>query len=148
MSEPSPCTTCGACCATYRVSFYWAEAEPLPATLTRPLGRWYACMAGTEQPRPRCDALAGDIGGSVACTVYAQRPSPCRELQPGEDKCQRARRRHGLPPLGIEVGLDLSIDGGGPGDPPTDPLPAPMPNAVPLPVVAAEGPSDPPPLAH
>jgi Fe-S-cluster containining protein len=98
MSEPSPCTTCGACCATYRVSFYWAEAEPLPAALTRPLGRWYACMAGTEQPQPRCAALAGEIGGPVACTVYDQRPSPCRELQPGDDKCRRARARHGLPP--------------------------------------------------
>ncbi len=99
MSEPSPCTACGACCASYRVSFYWAEAEALPAALTRPLGRWYACMAGTEQPQPRCQALQGDIGASVACRVYDQRPAPCRELKPGDDKCQRARARHGLPPL-------------------------------------------------
>lgn len=146
MSEPSPCTACGACCATYRVSFYWAEAEPLPAALTRPLGRWYACMAGTERPQPRCDALAGDIGGLVACTVYDRRPSPCRELQPGEDKCQRARRRHGLPPLGIEVGIEIGIGGGLPADPVI--APAPLPPTAPLPFVAAEGASDTPPLTH
>ncbi|OZZ73507.1 zinc/iron-chelating domain-containing protein, partial [Klebsiella pneumoniae] len=26
MSEINPCMTCGACCAYFRVSFYWAEA--------------------------------------------------------------------------------------------------------------------------
>ncbi|WP_418320479.1 YkgJ family cysteine cluster protein [Piscinibacter sakaiensis] len=101
MSDVSPCTTCGACCATYRVSFYWAEAEQLPAALTRPLGRWYACMSGTQLPRPRCDALHGELGAAAACAVYEQRPSPCRELQPGDDKCQRARLRHGLAPLPV-----------------------------------------------
>ncbi|HDH0840599.1 TPA: YkgJ family cysteine cluster protein, partial [Klebsiella pneumoniae] len=25
MSEINPCMTCGACCAYFRVSFYWAE---------------------------------------------------------------------------------------------------------------------------
>ncbi|HGC1012017.1 TPA: YkgJ family cysteine cluster protein, partial [Escherichia coli] len=24
MSNPNPCITCGACCAFFRVSFYWA----------------------------------------------------------------------------------------------------------------------------
>ncbi|EGR9493162.1 YkgJ family cysteine cluster protein, partial [Escherichia coli] len=26
MNNPNPCMTCGACCAFFRVSFYWAEA--------------------------------------------------------------------------------------------------------------------------
>ncbi|MBB8903342.1 YkgJ family cysteine cluster protein, partial [Escherichia coli] len=26
MSDLNPCITCGACCAFFRVSFYWAEA--------------------------------------------------------------------------------------------------------------------------
>ncbi|EMK5322830.1 YkgJ family cysteine cluster protein, partial [Escherichia coli] len=26
MSNLNPCMTCGACCAFFRVSFYWAEA--------------------------------------------------------------------------------------------------------------------------
>jgi hypothetical protein len=90
-------------------------------------------MAGTERPQPRCEALAGAIGGAVACTVYDQRPSPCRELQPGEDKCQRARRRHGLPPLGIALPAEVLA----PAVAVVAPLPAgaldPMPLAVPAP---------------
>jgi len=99
--DPEPCQTCGACCATYRVSFYWAEADALglPAGLTRPLTPWHACMDGTQQPLPRCVALDGRLGEAVRCTVYEARPSACRELQPGEDKCVRARARHGLAPL-------------------------------------------------
>ncbi|WP_142908916.1 CxxCxxCC domain-containing protein, partial [Klebsiella pneumoniae] len=27
MSNLNPCMTCGACCAFFRVSFYWAEAD-------------------------------------------------------------------------------------------------------------------------
>lgn len=106
-----PCLRCGACCATYRVSFYWADgqAHGLPEALTLPLTPWHACMAGTQARAPRCVALDGEIGRAVACRVYVQRPSPCRELQPGEDKCQRARLRHGLPPLGIDVGIDVGI---------------------------------------
>ena len=41
MSEINPCMTCGACCAYFRVSFYWAEADdaggPVPSALTEPL---------------------------------------------------------------------------------------------------------------
>jgi len=97
----NPCVRCGACCATYRVSFYWAEADEcgLPAHLTTRINDWYSCMAGTGGPSPRCAALSGEIGRAVACTVYDRRTSPCRELQAGDDKCNRARARHGLPPL-------------------------------------------------
>lgn len=99
--QTNPCTHCGACCATYRVSFYWAEADVtgLPASLTEQVNDWYGCMAGTNCKTPRCRALAGPIGGETRCTVYPQRPSPCHELQPGEDKCNRARARYGLPAL-------------------------------------------------
>ena len=83
------------------MSFYWAESQSLALApdLTEQLNPWLACMAGTNQPVPRCRALSGMIGLEVSCTVYAQRPSPCHELQPGEDRCQRARARHGLAPL-------------------------------------------------
>lgn len=63
-------------------------------------------MRGTEGCDPlRCIALAGEIGQAVACTIYDRRPSPCRQVQPawehGEPspQCDRARARHGLPPL-------------------------------------------------
>ena len=41
MSDMNPCMTCGACCAYFRVSFYWAEASDgggtVPVHLTEPL---------------------------------------------------------------------------------------------------------------
>lgn len=100
-STEHPCLRCGACCATYRVSFYWAEADErgLSPRQTEKLNHFYSCMAGTNQPSPRCHALLGTVGERVACTVYEQRTSPCRELQAGDDKCNRARALHGLPPL-------------------------------------------------
>lgn len=101
MPEDNPCVSCGACCVTYRVSFYWAEAEALglPEHLVEQLNPFYACMAGTNAAKPRCQALDGEIGSSVGCSVYAQRPAACHEVQAGDEKCNRARQRHGLPPL-------------------------------------------------
>jgi Fe-S-cluster containining protein len=103
-STGNPCLDCGACCATFRVSFYWAEAEArgLPERLTEQVNSFYSCMSGTNRPSPRCQALGGTIGGDVACKVYAERPSPCRDLQPGDEKCNKARVRHGLAPLVVQ----------------------------------------------
>lgn len=99
--DDSPCTRCGACCAHFRVSFYWAEGAQrgLSEDLYEPLTPLMACMRGTHSKSPRCVALQGDIGQEVRCSVYEHRTSPCRELQPGDDKCHRARAAHGLPRL-------------------------------------------------
>ena len=103
MSAPTdnPCLSCGACCMTYRVSFYWADADArgLPPSLTEQLDHFHACMAGTNTARPRCAAVRGEPGGPVTCSVYDQRPQACREVRIGDDKCVRARLRHGLAPL-------------------------------------------------
>jgi hypothetical protein len=95
------CQQCGACCAFFRVSFYWTEAvtRGLPEEAVEQVAPLMACMAGTNDRDPRCHALTGTPGQRVACSLYESRPSPCRELQPGEDKCNRARARHGLAPL-------------------------------------------------
>ena len=109
-AAPSPCLECGACCAYYRVSFYWSEADPAVGGVTPPemadkLTPHHAVLRGTELPPRRCVALAGEIGKDVSCTIYALRPSPCRELQPSwadgarNERCDRARVAHGLPPL-------------------------------------------------
>ena len=95
------CQRCGACCAAYRVSFYWGEADDapggtVPVALTRALTPHLRCMQGTESRPVRCVALRGELGRSVACGIYSQRASPCREVQPGDDQCLRARRMHGL----------------------------------------------------
>lgn len=105
------CWSCGACCAMFRVDFHrsdLAAADKLgvPPELAAPLtGNLYR-MCGTDAAPPRCVALAGEVGRRVHCTIYAQRPGPCRDFAPyaplgmGDDACDRARRRHGLKPLG------------------------------------------------
>jgi uncharacterized protein len=97
----SVCQLCGACCAALRVSFYWREAPQrgLSDALVEKVSPHLVSMRGTNRREPRCAALEGEIGKEVACRVYQARPSPCRELQPGEEKCNRARARHGLAPL-------------------------------------------------
>jgi uncharacterized protein len=98
------CQQCGACCAYFRVSFYWAEAAHLglPDSSLERVGMHLACMAGTNHPVPRCGALRGEVGKEVACSVYPARPSPCRETQPGDAQCNKARARHGLAPIGAQ----------------------------------------------
>jgi hypothetical protein len=112
MSRAShPCQRCGACCAAFRVAFHWREAAPHDPggpdeALTVRVRPFEVAMRGTEGGGAlRCVALAGAVGESVACTIYAHRPSPCRSLQAawehGEPspQCDRARAMHGLPPL-------------------------------------------------
>lgn len=107
---PHPCLTCGACCASYRVAFHWSEADAqaggtTPPGLTAPLDPHRVAMRGTFAEPLRCVALQGEIGGATRCAIYAARPSPCRDLVASGERgervaqCDRARARHGLPPL-------------------------------------------------
>jgi Fe-S-cluster containining protein len=84
---------------SFRVSFYWAEGLALPEGLSEQLTPHLACMTGTNASKPRCAALGCGSAGPMACGVYESRPSPCREVQIGDDKCIRARARHGLAPI-------------------------------------------------
>ncbi|MCL2895735.1 YkgJ family cysteine cluster protein [Brenneria tiliae] len=107
------CMRCGACCAYFRVSFYWAEADDgggmVPVRLTEPLSPFLRCMQGSNGKNPRCGALRGDIGENVSCSIYADRPSPCREFMPSgangqvNDACDRARAQYGLAPLAVKT---------------------------------------------
>ncbi|HET7609208.1 MAG TPA: YkgJ family cysteine cluster protein [Gammaproteobacteria bacterium] len=108
----NPCLACGACCAFFRASFHWSEADPAgrgltPAGLTAKLTPHRAVMRGTEKTPPRCVALRGTIGKNVHCAIHALRPSPCREFQASwvdglhNERCDRARAAHGLPPLSL-----------------------------------------------
>lgn len=104
------CTRCGACCAAFRVDFHPSElASATPGgvsdVLAVPVNARLVRMRGTDEAPPRCIALEGEIGVQVRCSIYASRPSPCRDFAPyaaigiGEDACDRARARHGLRPL-------------------------------------------------
>ncbi len=105
--------TCGACCAHYRVSFYWAEADDatiqgVPVRMTKKLSELRRYMIGTDGKNRRCIALQGEIGKSVHCSIYEQRPSPCRGFEPSwehgtkRERCDNARLALGLRPLTSE----------------------------------------------
>lgn len=106
----NPCLTCGACCAAFRVSFYWAESDAavpdsVPADMTCQVAPLLCAMKGTDRPHPRCMALEGAVGAAVHCQIYERRPSACREFvcsgQEGRASllCDRAREIWGMPPL-------------------------------------------------
>lgn len=81
----NPCYTCGACCASFRVSFYWGESTDaadgfVPVELTEKVHHNLLCMKGTNSNTPRCIALRGEVGEQVSCAIYEQRPSTCREF--------------------------------------------------------------------
>ncbi len=99
----NPCTTCGACCASFRVDFSVMETQveggSVPDGLAVEVTAHTARMRGTDHSPPRCAALTGELGERVACGIYEWRPSPCREFEAGSDACQRARQRRGLAAL-------------------------------------------------
>ncbi len=112
MNDVHPCQKCGACCAFFRVAFYWREAEAGEHDKFVPAGTWQEsndqqrCMKGTElKHQPKCVALAGKIGHQVACSIYKNRSSTCRNFQASFEngernkRCDEARAQHGLVPL-------------------------------------------------
>jgi Fe-S-cluster containining protein len=113
MSELSPCLACGACCAHFRVSFYWGECRSaggsVPDELVEPISPHHVAMAGTTSKPVRCVALLGEVGCDVRCSMYDSRSSTCREFEAswehGEPNpnCDAARAACGLPPLQPEL---------------------------------------------
>ncbi len=108
----SPCQSCGACCASYRVSFPCHEVDDLPggsvpAALVEEIAPHVVCMRGTGSAPMRCVALRGTVGEAVFCAIYEFRSSACRDFAPlaalgrGDEACNEARRRHGLTPLAV-----------------------------------------------
>ena len=104
------CRHCGACCVSFRVTLPRGEldSEPggqVPVALTQAFTPTTACMREHPDHPGRCIALTGEVGGEVTCTIYDRRPSACREFAPmaalglGDDACDEARRRQGMPPL-------------------------------------------------
>lgn len=109
MPDANPCLNCGACCAYFRVSFYWGECASagglVPDELVTQVGVNHVAMLGTEGRAPRCTALEGKVGEQVSCSIYHQRSSTCREFEASwvdgvhNEYCDKARAAAGLPPL-------------------------------------------------
>ncbi|RUL62531.1 YkgJ family cysteine cluster protein [Dyella dinghuensis] len=115
-----PCLRCGACCAHFRVAFHWSEAHSdlggvVPVELTEKLDAHRLAMRGTWAQRPQCIALEGEVGGNACCSIYARRPSVCRDVQPSwengapSEQCDRARMAHGLEPLTPQVWIEFAV---------------------------------------
>ncbi|KYQ72304.1 YkgJ family cysteine cluster protein [Acinetobacter pragensis] len=90
------CLSCGACCAFFRVSFYWAEGMNMPEHYTEPVTAVYSCMAGTNSSSPRCIALEGTVGEQVSCGMYEARSTSCKEVQIADAQCNKARKAHNM----------------------------------------------------
>ncbi len=109
MSEYNPCLDCGACCAYFRVSFFWGECQSsggvVPDDLVVQINPTRVAMIGTDAKPSRCISLNGEIGKQVGCSIYANRSSPCREFDASwvngvhNPSCDDARAAYGLPPL-------------------------------------------------
>ena len=107
-----PCQKCGACCSAFRVSFHWSETLEdsfnVPIELTVKVSPHLTAMKFNNQNSKRCSALIGNIGKSVSCKIYDNRPSPCRNFKASfEDgsqnlRCDEARATMGLLPLTLE----------------------------------------------
>ena len=112
----NPCIQCGACCAFFRVSFFWEETttatpDGVPNELTEEVDEFIQCMQGTNHPSPRCIALQGKIGEKVGCSIYQNRSTTCRDFglhceenhlfidNENLTRCNEARKAWNLPPL-------------------------------------------------
>jgi hypothetical protein len=96
---PVDCQACGACCREAYHSVTVSMRDPVvwqePALIERHGHRFEIRREG-----PRCAALAvaaeGAPGPRYACTIYDNRPRPCREFAANGRHCLEARRRVGL----------------------------------------------------
>ena len=96
------CQACGACCAT---SFDWPRfSTETDAALDRiPMELVDDSLSRMRCVGDRCAALAGQVGRQTACSIYDDRPEVCRACVIGDDACQIARTKHGLPLITAEM---------------------------------------------
>jgi hypothetical protein len=92
---PVDCQTCGACCREAYHSVTVSVRDPVvwkePELIVRQGHRFEIRREGT-----RCAALVVDSPSAYACSIYENRPQPCRDFVAGGRHCIEARRRVGL----------------------------------------------------
>ena len=121
MIHTNPCLNCGACCAFFRVSFYWRESENgmgglVPQEMTEDISPYVRSMKGTNQAHPRCVALLGQVNEKVQCSIYEERSSTCSDFgvhwtpegnfyhdYSDFERCNKARSSWHLAPLFMQV---------------------------------------------
>ena len=105
-NSPIPeCQTCGACCAPFLC------VGVRPNDKVDPDNYWDIIVKGThgeivvdrylrrDPDSMVCTALEGELGASVACRIYADRPISCRDFEAGSDRCHAIRRAYGIEPF-------------------------------------------------
>jgi hypothetical protein len=102
------CRTCGACCCNPPENRAEGFTEYIEVDERAPLWKKpdlvRRLVVYSEEGEPhlrlhpdgRCLALRGRVGSQVTCTIYADRPTPCRSVESGSDLCRRYRRARGL----------------------------------------------------
>lgn len=120
MPDTNPCLSCGACCAHFRVSFFWGECQSaggsVPDAAVIAINSTYVAMIGTDRKPARCSALMGSIGQGVRCTMYENRSTSCQEFHASWEhgqhnpQCDAARAAHGMLPLEPPLHPDISPD--------------------------------------
>ena len=95
-----PCRACGACCRQLPVSFHENEINVSLARFVEPDHPNHVRMRRADSGA--CAALEGTCGKFTTCTVYADRPSPCRDFEPSWEfgranpHCDAARISEGM----------------------------------------------------
>ncbi len=91
------CLACGACCygpdeyvAVTALDLNRMSARTQGRNVVRRRERMFLKMV-----HGRCAALHARQG-HYSCRMYAERPTPCRIVEPGGRECLDARRRHGV----------------------------------------------------
>lgn len=99
--QPDPngahCVSCGRCChhGPHTVLLHESDEQRLaPDVLHRltlllerpPFFRF------VKNDGERCGALDVSVPGRFPCSIYAERPNGCREVEPGSPCCLEARR--------------------------------------------------------
>lgn len=102
---------CGACCAYFRVSFYWAEAKKgggtVPDAMTEQVTPFISCMSGTNSKSPRCSACRAKSVTLFPVQFIVTAHPPAMNLNGQEMpgfiiRTVIAPARYGLPPLPID----------------------------------------------
>lgn len=114
--SPVPdCLDCGVCCASVLcVQVSKTDSTPEEAFWEIKIkGKNREILVDKMMRRDSesgfCVALEGELGKSISCRIYENRPELCRLFDAGSDKCHALRRAYGIePPLAdFEIGNAL-----------------------------------------
>lgn len=99
------CDRCGACCrGTLIVEAYYLDVLREPRLLEADICGRRPSIAELAEDDGRCIVLAANqpcrfLAPDGRCTIYPTRPNNCVEMEAGDEQCQEARSRVGLPRL-------------------------------------------------